>query len=246
MASSSTSLSILYHSRMQYLKPRRDEHKQKQRRRTSSLDLFQSTKDDDTTQFSCLDEKLNGPCTPDILVPPSELMTRSRAFQQAFWKHHARDSFREVERLEINNDHRQERERLNMKRKEILARIKAKEAKKRQADMRKRAERFMNRDSSGIDDVSDESDDDSEIDTEQIGRLGMLSLSPSSPISSPYSSHAIMNTRRTGVSQQEKTEEEEVCKVPVEVEVKRHQSAFSFLSEWGKEGDEDEDEMNKR
>ena len=131
-----------------------------------------------------------------------------------------------------------------MKRKEILAKIKAKEAKKRQADMRKRAERFMNRDSSGIDDVSDESDDDSEIDTEQIGRLGMLSLSPSSPISSPYSSHAIMNTRRTGVSQHEKTEEEEVCKVPVEVEVKRHQSAFSFLSEWGKEGDEDE--MNKR
>jgi len=115
---------------MQYLKSREGRIKSKKQRRKSSLDLFDLHQSHshiaEEPQFSCLDEKLHGPCTPEILVPPSELMTRPRAFRQAYWKHHCKPTVRAIEKLEIYQiDERKER--LNKKRREILAKIRSKE-----------------------------------------------------------------------------------------------------------------------
>ena len=219
--------SILYHSRMQYLKSRDNNSTNRKQKRKSSLDLFHSTQDNaDTTQFSCLDEKVHGPCTPEILVPPSELMTRSRSFRQAYWKHHAKPTIREVEKLDIKSiDERKER--LNHKRREILERIRTKEAHKRQQDMRRRAERVL----SGRmhdEDSNDESDEDSEMDES----FSMLSLSPESSRKSMRPSLAMMpkgQGRRTLLLSKDSSQEESSNS-------EHEESAFSFLSEWGKEG----------
>jgi len=242
-ASSTSSTSpILYHCRMQYLKSR-EGGARKQQRRKSSMDLFMSESDE--PQFSCLDEKVHGPCAPEILVPPSELMTRTLAFRQAYWRHHCKPTVRSIEKLEIHQlDERKER--LNRKRKEILSKIRTKEAHRRQADMRRRAERVLNRHSnSGIE--SDESGDDSESDEldEQLGRMSLIcppqsSSDDKSGSSSPgrrkmmRPSIAIMpkgdarRNRRTiigGAGGQPQALEDS----------QEDEFAFSFLSDWGKD-----------
>ena len=119
--------SLMYHCRMQYLKSRDGQRpKPKSRRRTSTINIFEVGEKSEEPTFSCLDEKVHGPCTPEILLPPPELTTRPRAFKQAYWKHHSKPAVRAVERLEIYHPD-ERKERLNKKRADILAKIRSKE-----------------------------------------------------------------------------------------------------------------------
>lgn len=229
------SSSIIYHCRNKYLKSR-EGGSRKQQRRKSSLDLFGIGNDNvDKPQFSCLDEKVYGPCTPEILVPPSELMTRSRAFRQAYWNHHARPTTLAIEKLDIHQiDERKER--LNRKRKDILSKIRSKEAVRRQEDMRRRAERILG---GHVRDESDnESDNDSgDDDDQQLGaKMSLLSLSPSEKSTSGsrrmmLSSSGVIPKNHRTINLDGSANQKESLKAEEE-DVEEEESVFSFLSEW--------------
>lgn len=235
------SRSILYHCRMQFLKSREGGARGKQRRKSSldlfGLDVIEASERSSRPQFSCLDEKVHGPCAPEILIPPTELMTRPRAFRQAYWRHHCKPTVRAIGKLEISQAN-ERKEHLNKKRKEILAKMRAKEKVRREKDIRRRAERVLNR-NHGIE--SEESGDDSESELdEQLGMMNLLSSSHSQLTrdSSPGARKTIRldprRNRRTimgnlGPSQIQK----EVLNV--EDDAAADDDAFSFLSEWGKQ-----------
>lgn len=232
----------MYHCRMQYLKSREGGLRGKQRRKSSfGLEMFEPTeRNHDAPQFSCLDEKVHGPCTPEILVPPSELMTRPRAFRQAYWRHHCKPTVRAIEKLELSQSN-ERKNRLNKKRKEILAKIRAKEKVRREKDIRRRAERVLNHHSDGgieSDDSRDESESELE---EQLGMMNLLSHSSHSGESSPCRGRittrsTIVNSarrnRRTLVGQ--KAPSQISPSLNSEDEVGPEDDAFSFLSEWSR------------
>ena len=247
--SNDASRSIMYHCRMQYLKSREGGNRGKQRRKSSldlfGLDVFEASEKNDRPQFSCLDEKVHGPCTPEILVPPCELMTRPRAFRQAYWKHHCKPTIRAIEKLEMHQmDERKER--LNKKRKEILAKIRAKEKVRREKDIRRRAERVLNRHTnSGIE--SEESGDDSESELdEQLGNMSLLSSSQLSRDSSPgrrkiIRSSVAMPKRSDDARRNRRTVVGNLGHGQIQKDalnagddLAAEDDAFSFLSEWGK------------
>lgn len=239
------SRSILYHCRMQFLKSREGGNRGKQRRKSSldlfGHDIFEASEKNNRPQFSCLDEKVHGPCAPEILIPPAELMTRPRAFRQAYWRYHCKPTVRAIEKLEISQAN-ERKERLNKKRREILAKMRAKEKVRREKDIRRRAERVLNR-NHGIE--SEESGDDSESELEeQLGMMTLLSSSQLSRDSSPGNRKTLLGkpkrsddprrNRRTlmgnlGHSQIQKDA------FNVEDDSTADDDAFSFLSEWGKQ-----------
>jgi len=240
------SRSILYHCRMQFLKSREGGNRGKQRRKSSldlfGHDIFEASERNNRPQFSCLDEKVHGPCAPEILIPPAELMTRPRAFRQAYWRHHCQPTIRAIEKLEISQRN-ERKERLNKKRKEILAKMRAKEKARREKDIRRRAERVLNR-NHGIE--SEESGDDSESELEeQLGMMTLLSSSSqlsrdSSPgnrktlIGKPKRSDEPRRNRRTIMGNPWQSQIQEDA-LNVEVDSAADDDAFSFLSEWGKQ-----------
>mmetsp|Transcript_24861 Transcript_24861/g.52052 ORF Transcript_24861/g.52052 Transcript_24861/m.52052 type:complete len:266 (+) Transcript_24861:253-1050(+) len=240
--SNDASRSIMYHCRMQYLKSREGGLRGKQRRKSSfGLDVFEMAEKKETQQFSCLDEKVHGPCTPEILVPPSELMTRPHAFRQAYWRHHCKPTVRAIEKLEIHQLN-ERKERLNKKRKEILAKIRAKEKVRREKDIRRRAERVLNRHSNNVIE-SEESGDDSDSELEEhLGRMNLLSPSQLSRDSSPGRRKIIRSSiandarrgRRTLVGNTGHGQMQKDA-LHAEDESAPENDAFSFLSDWGKQ-----------
>lgn len=243
------SRSILYHCRMQFLKSREGGNRGKQRRKSSldlfGLDMIEASEKNTRPQFSCLDEKVHGPCAPEILVPPAELMTRPRAFRQAYWRHHCKPTVRAIQKLEISQAN-ERKEHLNKKRKEILAKMRAKEKIRREKDIRRRAERVLNR-NHGIE--SEESADDSESELEE--QLGMMNLMSSSQLSRD-SSPGSRKTLRSGFPNMPKRSDDprrnrrtmmgnlgqpQIQKdvLNVEDDSAADDDAFSFLSEWGKQ-----------
>lgn len=212
---------------MQYLKSREGRDKSRRQRRKSSLDLYELSNDgNDKPQFSCLDEKVHGPCSGDILLPPNELMTRPRAFRQAYWKHHCKPTIRAIEPM-FQDDRK---ERLNKKRKEILAKIRKSEARKREADMRRRVEKIYHS-NSGID--SEESGDESESELELTEQMNSLSMSsPSSQTSREGRKtirSSILSKRSDDSRRSRRTIVGNLPKADVDEEPN---DAFAFLSEW--------------
>lgn len=143
---------LVYHSRMQYLK--RDGSvsvSTKPRRRRSSI------LDDNLPSLS--QEQLN-PVSKEILLPPNELMTRTQSFRHAYWEHHSPDP-RNIKQVFPKVNERTER--LSKKRKEIIAKLHAHEKARREAELKRRAERILAQQNnikvgSDSDDDSDESD----------------------------------------------------------------------------------------
>ena len=125
-----------------------------------------------------------------------------------------------IEKLDIHRiDERKER--LNRKRKDILSKIRQKEALRRQEDMRRRAERILG----GPCESDNESDNDSGDDDDQqvLGaKMNLLSLSPSANQSA--GSRRMMNSLAV--------RKKEDPSLKAEDDVEEEESVFSFLSEW--------------
>ena len=127
-----------------------------------------------------------------------------------------------IEKLDIHRiDERKER--LNRKRKDILSKIRQKEALRRQEDMRRRAERILGghvRDESDNESDNDSGDDD---DQQVLGaKMNLLSLSPSANQSA--GSRRMMNSLAV--------RKKEDPSLKAEDDVEEEESVFSFLSEW--------------
>ena len=158
---------LVYHSRMQYLKreegKRLNNNNNKQRRR-SSYNIF----DDSNPTFQ---EQLQ-PCSRDILLPPNELMTRTQSFRHAYWEHHFQPTTRIIKQVfpETNEG----TERRIKKRKEILAKITANEKAKREAELRRRAEKLLSQQNNNSI-VESESDDESDDEGSSIASCVMRS-----------------------------------------------------------------------
>ena len=221
---------ILYQCRMQYLKSREGGNRSKTRRKESA-------------QFSCLDERMHVPCSSEILLPPNELMTRSKAFRHAFWRHHKEPTMKTVKKLEFGD---KRNEKMYKKRTEILSRIEATTRARKESELRRRAERVMNHSMESMEDDS-ESDSESVIPSADDGvnlqdddSVAMNPLSPSS------------NRRKARTSMfgapKMKRQDEPINKIslpPLRVTMTSRsnesrgkentdESAFSFLSDWSK------------
>ena len=150
---------LVYHSRMQYLKRdgcncNRNNASTKQRRRRSSYDIF----DDNLPSLS--QEQLQ-PCSREILLPPNELMTRTQSFRHAYWEHHFQPTTRNIKQVfpEVN----ERTERLSKKRKEIIAKLQAHEKARREAELKRRAERILaQQNNTKVDSDSDEDSTESD------------------------------------------------------------------------------------
>ena len=126
-----------------------------------------------------------------------------------------------IEKLDIHRiDERKER--LNRKRKDILSKIRQKEALRRQEDMRRRAERILGGPRTESDNESD--NDSGDDDDQQVlgAKMNLLSLSPSANQSA--GSRRMMNSLAV--------RKKEDPSLKAEDDVEEEESVFSFLSEW--------------
>ncbi|KAL3788503.1 hypothetical protein HJC23_006541 [Cyclotella cryptica] len=249
---------IMYSCRMQYLRSR--EGGNRNARRRGSMDIQGVGCDEDRPQFSCLDERVHGPCSSEILLPPNELMTRTKAFRFAYWKYHREPTMRAIKKLEFGQDERNER--LRKKRKEILTRMEATLKAKRESELRRRAERVMNHTLESMEeDSADESDSDSvnqKNNSEPLGRRTFPYLaqddesrggSITSPISSRRKTRPSILGSSTKPSRSTRPDEPNDAILPPlggrRVSVNKRgndsrgkenteDSAFSFFSDWGK------------
>lgn len=140
--SDSASRAIMYQCRMRYLRSREGGARHNRSRRKGSTDVLMADFENDQPQLPGLDKKLYGPCSPEILRPPAELMTRATAFRHAYWEYHSEPTTKRVKKLQFAESNH--RERLNVKRLEIWSKIKANERSKREAEIRQRAEMVIN------------------------------------------------------------------------------------------------------
>lgn len=165
---------LVYHSRMQYLK--RDGCKRnsdisttnKRGRRRSSYDILEDN-------LPSLSQEQLQPCSRDILLPPNELMTRTQSFRHAYWEHHFQPTTRNIKKVFPQVNERTER--LSMKRKEIIAKIQAHEKAQREAELKRRAERILaQQNNTKVDtDSDDDSDENDSIIAESISNSIMRS-----------------------------------------------------------------------
>eukprot|EP00985_Skeletonema_marinoi_P030244 scaffold31226_cov153-Skeletonema_marinoi.AAC.1 len=226
---------LVYHSRMQYLKREGckrnsvNSTNNKQRRRMSTYDIF----DDNLPSLS--QEQLQ-PCSRDILLPPNELMTRTQSFRHAYWEHHFQPTTRNIKQIFPKVNERTER--LSKKRKEIIAKLQAHEKARREAELKRRAERLLAQQNNTK--VESDSDDDSD---------------ESDSVRNESIANSIMRSTMVGTTRTRKDDEpgleqkgQTIC-VPT---VNHHHAAatsttdaesndftagfaFSFLSEWANE-----------
>lgn len=228
---------ILYQCRMQYLKSREGGSRSKTRRRGHGvLTGIQEQ------QFSCLDERVHGPCSSEILLPPDELMTRSKAFRFAYWQHHRDPIMKSIKKIQIGFDGTCRTERLK-KRREILSRIEATNRARKESELLRRAERVMD-DSLDID---GDSESDSEIilsssNSEQRSLRGnVLPQLPSQDGSNVMSPLSTSSDRGKGVKAEQNDVLPQLKRVTMtkrdltpKGKANSDDSAFSFLSDWSK------------
>lgn len=163
---------------------------------------------------------------------------------------------RSIKKLEFGQDERQER--LTKKRKEILARIEASNRAKKEAELRRRAERVMNH--SSLDDSAEESDAESSIvqnnTDKRSSRGGNLPQLPPQDQDDHTSIPLTASNRRKGVRSSilggiKREDTTKTTSLPP-IRSKRstmvkgtdgskgkentEDSAFAFLSEWGNMG----------
>lgn len=227
---------LVYHSRMQYLK--RDGCKgnsniissNKQQRRRSSYNVMEDN-------LPSLSQEQLQPCSRDILLPPNELMTRTQSFRHAYWQHHFQPTTRNIKQVFPPVNERTER--LSKKRKEIIAKIQAHEMARREAELKRRAERLLaQQNNTKVDtDSDDDSDENDSIMADSISNSIMRSTM------------AMAGTARTkrDVELGKEQKSQTIC-----VPSAKHQNsaeastptgsndnpaggAFSFLSEWANE-----------
>ena len=231
---------LVYHSRMQYLK--RDgsnrnsansaSSKQRLARRRSSYDIF----DDNLPSLS--QEQLQ-PCSRDILLPPNELMTRTQSFRHAYWEHHFQPTTRNIKQIFPEANERTER--LSKKRKEIIAKLKALEKERRESELKRRAERILAQQNNTKVDLESDSDDDSDDSDVRIESIA----------------NSIMRSTMVGTSRTKRDEmfgREQKSQTICVLSAKHHNTvatsttgvqpnsddftagfAFSFLSDWANE-----------
>eukprot|EP00569_Conticribra_weissflogii_P010628 CAMPEP_0171386766 /NCGR_PEP_ID=MMETSP0879-20121228/39660_1 /TAXON_ID=67004 /ORGANISM="Thalassiosira weissflogii, Strain CCMP1336" /LENGTH=256 /DNA_ID=CAMNT_0011899085 /DNA_START=110 /DNA_END=877 /DNA_ORIENTATION=- len=132
----------MYQCRMRYLRSREGGARHNRSRRKGSTDVLMADFENEAPQLPGLNKKLHGPCSPEILRPPAELMTRAKAFRHAYWEYHCEPTTKRVKKLQFAES--TDRERFNVKRQEIWSKIKANERSKREAEIRQRAEMVIN------------------------------------------------------------------------------------------------------
>jgi hypothetical protein len=181
----------------------------------------------------------------DILLPPSELMTRSEAFRFAYWKHHREPTMRSIKKLEFGHD--ESHERLSKKRKEILSRIEASNRAKKELELRRRAERVMNHSLESMDDDSvEESDAESSFVQSNLPQLPSQDQDDHTAMSPLSVSNRRKGSRASMLSGVKREDTAKTILPPISSKrstmIKRiddsrgkenTNSAFSFLSEWG-------------
>ncbi len=140
--SDSASRAIMYQCRMRYLRSRESGARHIRTRRKGSTDVLIADFENEKPQLPGLDKNVYGPCSPEILRPPAEVMTRTKAFRHAYWEYHCKPASKRVKKLQIEESN--DRERLNTKRQEIWSKIKANERSRREAEIRQRAEMVIN------------------------------------------------------------------------------------------------------
>jgi len=230
---------LVYHSRMQYLKREgcnrnKDNSTNKQRRR-SSYNILEDN-------LPSLSQEQLLPCSRDILLPPNELMTRTQSFRHAYWEHHFQPTTRNIKQVFPKVNERTER--LSKKRKEIIAKLQAHEKAQREAELKRRAERLLaQQNNTKVDtDSDDDSDENDSIIAESISNSIMRST---------MAMAGTARTKRDGELGQEqksqtvcvpsaKHQNSAVASTPTPgLEPKSNDStagfAFSFLSEWANE-----------
>lgn len=248
--------SLLYHSRMLYLKSREGGNRNVRRKGSVGSE----------NQIPFLDEIS---WDSNILLPPKELLTRSKAFRQAYWKHHCQTTTQSIKKLDFK-PHNERTERLNRKRREILAKIQATEKAERETELRRRAERVMSHslESTVTEELSDESDSDSVIpasDHQRMPVIGGALPSSQSGKRSPnrrLNRSSVIGGSASAMTTKRSEETNKMMSLPSlnnrrtisgsngstttrrddqrEIKGKENPSAedsgsFSFLSEWGKE-----------
>ncbi len=226
---------LVYHSRMQYLK--RDGCKRnsdistnKRGRRRSSYDIFE------VDNLPSLSQEQLQPCSRDILLPPNELMTRTQSFRHAYWEHHFQPTARNIKQVfpEVN----ERTERLAAKRKEIIAKLQAHEKAKREAELKRRAERLLKQQNNTK--VDTDSDDDSDENDSMIAESISNSIM--------RSTMAISGTARTkrDAELEQEQESQTICIPSAKYQnsadastptagLQPKSGTFSFLSDWANE-----------
>ena len=220
---------ILYQCRMQYLKSREGGSRSKTRRKSTDVRQEQV--------FPVLDERTHAPCSSHILLPPNELMTRNQAFSFEWWKHHKEPTMRSCKKLDFGHDEKNER--LSKKRREILLRMEATAKARKESELRQRAERVMNQQTS-LESMEEDDESESELtisrmpqlpshDEEKAGMSPLTSSSnrrigPRSSIMGGARSKTALPpiSRRSTMRKSDDSSSKENTK----------DSAFSFLEEW--------------
>ena len=85
-------------------------------------------------------------------------MTRTQSFRHAYWEHHFQPTTRNIKQIFPKTNERTER--LSRKRKEIIAKLQAHEKARREAELKRRAERLLAQQNNT--NVESDSEDDSE------------------------------------------------------------------------------------
>ena len=234
--------SLVYHSRMQYLKarPRGDtttntNNNKQQRRRSSTFNILEDN-------LPSLSQEQLEPCSRDILLPPNELMTRTQSFRQAYWEHHYQPTTRGIKQVFPETNERTERR--SKKRKEILAKLIANEKMKREAELRRRAEKIMSQQSKNdniveSDDESADSDDESEsldVIANSIMRSTMIGGASQRPKEQLPRSHTIcvQSAKQAASSAATDTREQSSSDKDFTAGF-----AFSFINQWSNSDDND-------
>lgn len=126
---------IMYQARMRYLRSRQGSGRENKR------SLGESSSEETLPSITAAHE----PCSGEKLLPPLELMTRSRALRYTYWKHHEPLLSENIGRLHFRK--KCEDPAVKKKREEIFAKIRAAEAaaverRRREREAIKRAERL--------------------------------------------------------------------------------------------------------
>ena len=238
--------SLVYHSRMQYLKARaRDDttntnnNNKQQRRRSSTFNILEDN-------LPSLSQEQLEPCSRDILLPPNELMTRTQSFRQAYWEHHYQPTTRGIKQIFPETNERTERR--SKKRKEILAKLIANEKMKREAELRRRAEKIMSQQSKNDNIVESDSDDENLDSDDESESLDVIA---NSIMRSTMIGGASSRPRRL-VGEEQLPRSQTICvqsaKSSVATDTREQSSsdkdftagfAFSFINQWSNSEDND-------
>jgi len=220
---SSHSRGIMYHSRMRFLKSREGGSRLEGIVKRKS---FNSDKENPSSKSRSVVPS-NTPCSPESLLPPTELMTRPQAFRYACWKHQnetiipASRAIRKMSCLMKKHDPEVQKKRL-----EIFDRIQAAESlsqrKKRERDAHVRADQIENTALSMLTKLDKKESSVSDKKT----RKTMIGTNVMTTFSFEKAANIVVTSPTTGSVS---------SKANIDVNDSNYPKPFMFLEEWAKE-----------